>query len=154
MAIVRDEHALTLGAAEEALEQPCGIRMGRAAKHATRRDTQRRAFARMDELDRLPLLLRQQQTGIGAIPLPGALAQRELLWRIAGGLYLHDLLLHELLEIRPAKRVHHRERRGQYRAAVGGMTLDELAAPLRIEQVGKALRRILSFHDVGVVADD
>src|SRR5207244_7212746 len=39
-------------------------------------------------------------------------------------------------------------------AAVAGMGLDDLADPFRIEQVGKALRRLLRLYELGVVADD
>src|SRR4029077_10535505 len=126
MPVVLDEHALALGTAQEALEQARGIGIGRAAKDAARRDDQRRAFACMDELDRLSLLLEQQPDGVGAVDLHGALAEGKLLRRIAGRLYLHDLLLRELLEIGPAERLHHRERGGEDRAAVGGVALDEL----------------------------
>jgi hypothetical protein len=40
------------------------------------------------------------------------------------------------------------------RAAVAGMRLDDLALPLRIEQIGIAFRRVLWFYQIGVIADD
>src|SRR5256885_9902329 len=133
MPMVRDEHALTLGAAQETLEQPCSIRMRRAAENAAWRNDQRRALARMDELDRLTLFLEQHQNGVGAVHLNEAFAERKLLRRIAGRLHLHDLLLRQFLEIGPAERVHHRKRRGEDRAAIRRVTFDELAAPSRVE---------------------
>ncbi len=34
------------------------------------------------------------------------------------------------------------------------MCLDDLALPLRIEQIGEALRRLILLHQIGVVGDD
>ncbi|GCC44831.1 hypothetical protein chiPu_0029044 [Chiloscyllium punctatum] len=39
-------------------------------------------------------------------------------------------------------------------AAVAGMRLDDLALPFRIEQIGRALRRLLGLHQTGVVGND
>ena len=62
--------------------------------------------------------------------------------------------LRELLQIVPAEVARDLERRGHDGAAVARMRLDHLAAPFRIEQIGEALRRVLGFHQIGVVGDD
>ena len=68
-------------------------------------------------------------------------------------MHLHHLLLRELFEVGPAQIARQHEGRGQHRAAVTGMALDDLTLPLRIEQVGVALRRVLALDQVGIVAD-
>src|SRR5262249_2382728 len=62
-------------------------------------------------------------------------------------------LLGELLEITPAELARGLEGRVHDRAAIGRMRLDQLARPFRIEQIGKALRRLLLLHQAGVVGD-
>ena len=54
----------------------------------------------------------------------------------------------------PAEIALHLIGRGHDGAAVAGMRLDDLALPFGIEQVGKALRRVVGFHQIGVVGDD
>jgi hypothetical protein len=154
MTVAFGKHPLALDAAEEVLEQACRIGIWRAAKDTARYRDQRRAFARVNNFDRLTLLLELQQDGIGAVDLHGALAEPKLLRRVAGRLNLHDPLAGELLEIRPAEFLRDCERRSQDRAAIGGMGLDEPAPPFGIEQVGEAPRRLLALDEVGVVTDD
>ena len=67
---------------------------------------------------------------------------------------LHDLLLRQLFEKRPAEFAHPQIGVGQDRAAVAGMAFDDLALPFRIEQIGIALGRVFRLHQIGVVADD
>ena len=107
----------------------------------------------VDHFDRLALVLEQHQIVVVAVGHDGALAEQDLLRRIGRRLHLHDLLLRELLEIRPAEIARQHEGRGHDGAAVAGMALDDLALPFRIEQVGIALRRVLALDQVGVVAD-
>ena len=148
-----DHKLLTLGGEAEALEQPRGVRIGRVLEDAVRPDRHRRALGRIDDLDRLALFFQDQRVVFVAVDHHGALAERELLRRIGRGLHLHDLLLGELLEVVPAEIARHLEGRAHDVAAVARMRLDHLAGPFRIEQVGKALRRILGLHQIGVVAD-
>ncbi len=108
----------------------------------------------MHGLDRLAALLEKLEIVVVAVHHDGALADLDLLRRVGGRLQLHDLLLGELFEERPAQLAHQQERGGEDRAAVARMALGELAAPFGIEQVGKALWRLLALHLVGVVADD
>jgi hypothetical protein len=54
----------------------------------------------------------------------------------------------------PAEIALHLIGRGHDGAAVAGMRFHDLALPFGIEQIGKALRRILGFHQIGVVGDD
>ena len=78
---------------------------------------ERRAFGRIDDLDRLAVLLQLEQIVVVAVGHHGALAERELLRRIGRGLHLHDALLGELLEIVPAELARDLEGRGHDRAA-------------------------------------
>ena len=135
---------LALGREHPVLQQPRGVRIGRILEHRVGPDDQRRALGRIDDLDRLALLLELEQDVFDAVRHDGALAERELLGRIGRRLHLHDPLLGELLEILPAEVARHLVGRGQDRAAVAGMRLDDLAGPFRIEQVGVALRRLLA----------
>src|SRR5229473_4244416 len=75
------------------------------------------------------------------------------MWRIERRLYLDHVLPGELLEIRPAEIARDLKRRSEGRAAIDRVTLDDLALPPRIEQVGEALGRILWLDQIGVVAD-
>ena len=127
--------------------------LGALRKTPTGVRDQRRAFGRMDDLDRLTLFLELQQDRVGAVDLHGALAERELLRRVARRLSLHDPLPRERLQIGPAELLRHRERRGENRAAIGGMALNHPAPPFWIEQVGEASRRVGALDEVCVVAD-
>src|SRR5436190_23396388 len=48
---------------------------------------------------------------------------------------------------------HHLEGCGHDRTAIGGMALDHLAGPFRVEQVGETLGRVLGVYKIGVVGD-
>src|SRR5271166_4547485 len=116
--------------------------MRRALEDAAGGGDQRRPLGRVDRFHRRTLILQQQQVGLGAVGLQGALAERESLRRLERRLYLRDVLLGELLEIGPAEIARYLERCGENRAAVVGASLDDPALPFWIEQVGEALRRI------------
>ena len=53
----------------------------------------------------------------------------------------------------PAELAHHLIGRGDDGAAVARMRLDDLAFPFRIEQIGKAFRRLFALHQLGIVGD-
>ena len=103
----------------------------------------------MYEFNRMTLILEQHQVVVVTICHDRALADRHLFLWISGRLVpdLHDPLLRELFQIRPAEFAHQDERRSQDRAAIGRMALDELAAPLGVEQVGIALGSILGCDE-------
>jgi hypothetical protein len=77
--------------------------MGRTLENTTRCGDHRRALGRIDGLYRGTLLLKQQQAGNDAVDLYSTLAERELLRRIKRRLHLRDILMRELLEIRPTE---------------------------------------------------
>jgi hypothetical protein len=146
---------LRLGRKAEALEQPRGVGIGRVLEDRIGTDDERRALGRVDDLDRIALLLLDEHVVLVAVRHHGAFAERQLLGRIGRRLHLHYLLLGEFLEILPTEVARHLERRGHDGAAVARMRLDDLARPFRIEQVGIAPGRLLGrLHHVGVVADD
>jgi hypothetical protein len=153
MAVAADEDLLSLDAAQEALKQPRRIRIRRTAENPRGRGDQRRAFRRVDKLDRLSLLLELQQDRVRAIGLHGALAEPELFGGIARRLHLHHSLLRQLLEERPAEFAHECERRGENRAAIARMRFDDPALPFGIEQIGKAARRVLGLDQISVVPE-
>ena len=86
--------------------------MGCAPENAARCGDYRRALGRIDGLHRRALLLEQQEVGNDAVGLYSTLPESELLRRFKRRLYLHDILMRELLEIRPAEFAHCLERRG------------------------------------------
>src|SRR5260370_36775875 len=124
-----DKQLLTLARMQIALEQACGIWTGSRLEDRGRPADERRALARIHDLDRLAALLQLDQIVIVAVSHHGALAERELLRRIGRGLHLHDALLGELLQIRPAKIARDLGWRRDDRARVGRMTLHHLAGP-------------------------
>src|SRR5216684_5352052 len=130
-----DQQLLSLGAEEKTLEQPRGARIGRALEYAGGNDDQGRTFGGIHHLDRLALVLEQHQIVVVAVSHDRALAEQYLLRRIRRRLHLHHFLLRELFKIWPAQIARKHEGRGQDGAAVAGMTLDDLALPLRIQQV-------------------
>ena len=65
------------------LEQPRRVRIGRRLEHAVRPDDQRRAFGRIDRLDRLAGFLFAEDQVFDAVGHDRALAERELLRRTA-----------------------------------------------------------------------
>src|SRR5689334_3634388 len=107
--------------------------MGRTLENTTRCSDHRRALGRIDRLYRRTLLLKQQEAGNDAVDLYSTLAERELLRRIKRRLHLRDILMRELLEIRPTEFACYLERRGEDRAAIVRATLDDLALPFGIE---------------------
>ncbi len=149
-----DHELLALRREAEALEQAGRVRVGRRLEDRVGADHQRHALGRIDRLDRAAALLDLENVVLVAVRHHGALAERELLGRIGRGLHLHHILLGELLEILPAEVARHLVGRRHDGAAVAGMGLDQLALPFRIEQVGKAFRRVLRLHQIGVVGDD
>src|SRR5882672_1205427 len=149
-----DDELLALGREAIALEQSRRARVRRVLEHAVGPDDQRRALGRVDDLDRVALLLQLEHVVLVAVRHDRPLAERELLRRICRRLHLHHALLGELLEIAPADIAHDLKRRRHDGAAVAGMSLDDLAGPLGIEQIGEALRRLGRLHEIGVVADD
>jgi glutamine synthetase len=98
-----DQHLLGFGAEEEALEQFCRVRIGRPLEDSAGNDDQWRSFGGVDHFHRLTLVLEQDQIVVVAVSHDGALAEQNLLRRIGSRLHLHDLLLRELFQIRPAE---------------------------------------------------
>ena len=148
-----DDELLAFGAEAPVLEQPGRVRIGRVLEDAVGPHHQRRALGGIDRLDRPALLLELKQIVFIAVGLHRPLAERELLRRIGRRLHLHHVLLRELLEILPAEIAGELLGRRHDRAAVARVRLDHLALPLRIEQIGEALRRLLGLHQAGVEAD-
>src|SRR6266545_959764 len=148
-----DENLLSLEPVQPVVEQASGVRIGRALEQRARARRQWRAFARIDDLDRLPLLLGLNDEVTRAVDHHGALAERDLLGRVGRRLHLHDALLGELLEVFPAELARGLERRVHDGAAIGGMGLDHLARPFRIEQIGEAFWRLLRLHQPRIVAE-
>src|SRR3954468_21650576 len=62
-----DQHLLGFRAEEETLEQPCRVRIRRAAENAGWNDDQRRSFGRIHHLHRFALILQQHQIVIIAV---------------------------------------------------------------------------------------
>src|SRR5258705_11367012 len=63
-----DQQLLSLGAEEETLEQPRGVRIGGALEYAGGNDDQGRTFGGVHHLDRLALILLQHQIFNIALP--------------------------------------------------------------------------------------
>src|SRR5262249_15712151 len=113
----------------------------------------RGSLARIDGFDRTAGFLDLKQDIFIAVRHHGAFAQPKLLRRIGRRLYLHHPLLRELLEKVPADIARYLIGRGHDSAAVTWMALDDLTYPFRIEQIRKALRRILRFDESRIVPD-
>src|SRR5262245_5239202 len=148
-----DHQLLAVDGEHEALQQPGGIGVGRILHQAGWADDQWGALAWIDDLDGLALFLELDQVVLVAIRHDGAFAESQFLRRVGRGLHLHDLLLAQLLEVGPADVARYLVGRGHDGAAVTGMRLHDLARPLRIEQIGEALGRLVGFDQFGVVAD-
>src|SRR5262245_36124632 len=128
-----DDELLTFGRKAIALEKARGVRIGRVLEQSIRTDDERRAFRRIDDLDRPAAFLALQHVVFAAVSHHRPLAERELLGRIGRRLHLHHLLLGELLEIPPAELAHDLERRRQNSSAIARMRLDDLTRPFGIE---------------------
>src|SRR5215469_5302709 len=77
-----DQELLRLERVQPVLEQPRGFRIGRRLEYCARAGHERRAFGRINDLDRLPRLLELDQIVIVAVGHYRALAERELLRRV------------------------------------------------------------------------
>ena len=108
---------------------------------------------RIDKGERRAFLDHLQRQVFAAIGRDRAFALRHLFRRVGGRLHLHDLLLSELLQIVPAEIAADLIGHGHDRAAIAGMRLDDLAFPFRVEQIGKAFRRVLGLDELRVVLD-
>src|SRR5713101_7822118 len=144
---------LRLAREEIADEEACRVRVRRPVGERDAAGDQRRALAGIDDLDGIAALLQVDKDIFEAVGLDGTLAHCQLLGRFGSRLHLHDMLLSELLEIGPAEIPAGLERGGDDAAAVARMRLDDLAAPFRIEQVGKALGRVLGLDQARIVGD-
>ncbi len=149
-----DDELLGIAAKAERLKQFRRVRIGRGLEDPVRPDNQRRSFAGINRLDRAAGFFHLENIVLIAVGHDGAFAKIELLRRIGRRLHLHDVLLGELFEKRPAEIALHLVGRGHDGAAVARMRLDDLALPSWIEQIGKTLRRLLRLHQIGVVGDD
>src|SRR5262249_19110718 len=107
-----DQELLRLERMQPVLGQARGGRVWRGLEHRARAGDERRAFGRINDLDRLPRLLELDQIVIVAIGHHRALAERELLRRVGRRLHLHDLLLGQFFEVLPAEFTHDLERGG------------------------------------------
>src|SRR5262249_49377384 len=148
-----DDELLALGREAVALEQPRRVRVGRVLENAVGSDHHRATFGRIDDLDRLSLLLLLQHVVLAAVGLNRALAEQELFRRVGRRLHLHDALFGELFEVLPAELAYDLIGRGQRGAAIARVRLDDLAGPFRVEQVGETLRRLVSLYQVRVVGN-
>src|SRR5262249_39644638 len=77
---------LRLEAEPPALEQPRRIGVRRLPEDRVRAGDERRPFGRIDDLDRLPLLLEPEQDVLAAVDRDGALAERDFLRRVGSRL--------------------------------------------------------------------
>ena len=148
-----DEGLLALGRRHPALQQAGGVRIDSAGEDAVRAGDRRRAFRCIDDLDRRALLLVLHDVVVAAIDHYRPLTERDLLRRIDRRLDLQDLLFRELLEVAPAKHLHHLVGRRHDGARVARMPLDQLADPLRLQQVDEAFRHVGRCDELGVDAD-
>ena len=148
-----DQELLGLARVHPVLEQPRGVRIGRILEHHARAGGERRPLLRIDDLDGASFLLVADDEVAGAVDHHRALAELDLLRRVGRRLQLHHALLGELLEILPAEVARDLEGRVHDGARVGGMALDHLARPFRVEQVLEALRYVLFLHQLRVVGD-
>src|SRR5258708_4957848 len=99
MCKIIDQQLLSLRTKEETLEQPRRIRIRRAAEYATRNDDQRRAFGRIDDLDRLALVAEQQQFVVVAVAHPRPPPQQEFFRGAPRRLHRQPLWRGKLLKI-------------------------------------------------------
>ena len=150
-----DDQLLALRREAVGSEQLRGVRVRRRLEHAGRADDQRRAFG---GIDRLRPARPSRLIWKMLYSLPSAITARSPSASLFGGsaddCTCMMFCLASFSKISPAEIALHLIGRGHDRAAVARMRLDDLALPFRVEQVGKALRRVFLFHQVGVVGDD
>ena len=145
---------LYLRRVQEILQHTRGVRVRRVGKHRRWRSHERRAFDRVDDLDRALRVDLDEHVVLVAIDHGRALAAGDALGCGRRRLQLLHPLLRQLLEVIPSKGLRDCEGSRQAGAAIAGMCLDQLALPLRVEKVEIAGWRILGIDELGVVAHD
>jgi len=119
-------------------------------EYAGGNDDQRGTFGRVHYLDRLALVLEQPPD---CNRWPSAITARSpsrIFFRRIAPTAPASLSVARAFRNKTSRDRARDEGRGQDGRRCSGMTLDDLALPLRIEQVGVAFRRILTLDQIGI----